>query len=201
MMIPRRFFLTAICHAVLFWLGFGQMVALAGPIERAEAAIQAIDSLQADFTQIASDGSAASGKIYLRRPFQMRIDYDGSTPISLLATRVWLHIDDPYEKTVTSYPISETPLALLLQEDVKLQGDDFTTKVQETGGITQILMRRDTGDGAGTLVLEFDNNFRLRKWIIEDAVGVSTAVTLQNEIYGLKLDNRLFATPSYSSDS
>ena len=131
----------------------------------------------------------------------MRIDYDGSTPISLLATRVWLHIDDPYEKTVTSYPISETPLALLLQEDVKLQGDDFTTKVQETGGITQIIMRRDTGDGAGTLVLEFDNNFRLRKWIIEDAVGVSTAVTLQNEIYGLKLDNRLFATPSYSSDS
>ena len=177
------------------------MPVFANTIERAESAIQAIDNMQADFIQIASDGSSASGKLYLRRPFQMRIDYEGSTPISLLATRVWLHIDDPYERKVTSYPISETPLALILQKDVKLQGDDFTTSVQEAGGVTQIIMQRDTGEAAGTLVLEFDNNFRLRRWIIEDAVGVSTAVTLQNEIYGVKLDNRLFATPDYASDS
>ena len=174
----------------------------AGPIEQAEAAIQAIDTMQADFIQIASDGSSASGKIYLRRPFQMRIDYEGTTPISLLATRVWLHIDDPYEKTVTSYPISETPLSLLLQKDVKLRGEDFTTSVEDSGGITQITLHRDTGEAAGTLILEFEtNSFRLRRWIIEDAVGISTAVTIQNEIYGVSLDNRLFAVPSYSSDS
>lgn len=195
-MIRSIFIMSVFC-----WLGFGQALALADPIERAEATIQAIDSMQADFIQIASDGSTASGKIYLRRPFQMRIDYDGTSPISLVATRLWLHIDDPQEKSVESYPISETPLALLLQKEVKLQGDDFTTEVQEGGGITQFILRRAAGDAAGTLVLEFDNNFRLRRWIIEDAVGVSTAVTIQNEIFGLELDNRLFATPNYNSDS
>lgn len=184
-------------------LFFGlQQIALAGPVDRAEAAIQAIDTLQADFVQIASDGSSASGKIYLRRPFQMRIDYDGTTPISLLATRVWLHIDDPFEKMVTSYPISETPLSLLLQKDVKLRGDDFTTSVNEAGGVTQITLDRETGDAAGTLTLEFEtSSYRLRRWIIEDSVGVSTAVTIQNEIYGVTLDNRLFAVPNYESDS
>lgn len=195
-MILRAFLISlSLCF------GMSQAVS-AGPIEQAEAAIQAIDTMQADFIQIASDGSSASGKIYLRRPFQMRIDYEGTTPISLLATRVWLHIDDPYEKTVTSYPISETPLSLLLQKDVKLRGDDFTTSVEDSGGVTQITLHRDTGEAAGTLILEFEtSSFRLRRWIIEDAVGISTAVTIQNEIYGVSLDNRLFAVPSYSSDS
>lgn len=195
-MILRAFLISlSLCF------GMSQAVS-AGPIEQAEAAIQAIDTMQADFIQIASDGSSASGKIYLRRPFQMRIDYEGTTPISLLATRVWLHIDDPYEKTVTSYPISETPLSLLLQKDVRLRGDDFTTSVEDSGGVTQITLHRDTGEAAGTLILEFEtSSFRLRRWIIEDAVGISTAVTIQNEIYGVSLDNRLFAVPSYSSDS
>lgn len=193
--------LKACLFSVCLFFGL-QQIALAGPVDRAEAAIQAIDTLQADFVQIASDGSSASGKIYLRRPFQMRIDYDGTTPISLLATRVWLHIDDPFEKMVTSYPISETPLSLLLQKDVKLRGDDFTTSVNEAGGVTQITLDRETGDAAGTLTLEFEtSSYRLRRWIIEDSVGVSTAVTIQNEIYGVTLDNRLFAVPNYESDS
>ncbi len=193
--------LKACLLSVCLFFGL-QQIALAGPVDRAEAAIQAIDTLQADFVQIASDGSSASGKIYLRRPFQMRIDYDGTTPISLLATRVWLHIDDPFEKMVTSYPISETPLSLLLQKDVKLRGDDFTTSVNEAGGVTQITLDRETGDAAGTLTLEFEtSSYRLRRWIIEDSVGVSTAVTIQNEIYGVTLDNRLFAVPNYESDS
>ena len=193
--------LKACLLSVCLFFGL-QQIALAGPVDRAEAAIQAIDTLQADFVQIASDGSSASGKIYLRRPFQMRIDYDGTTPISLLATRVWLHIDDPFEKMVTSYPISETPLSLLLQKDVKLRGDDFTTSVNEAGGVTQITLDRETGDAAGTLTLEFEtSSYRLRRWIIEDSVGVSTAVTIQNEIYGVTLHNRLFAVPNYESDS
>lgn len=193
--------LKACLFSVCLFFGL-QQIALAGPVDRAEAAIQAIDTLQADFVQIASDGSSASGKIYLRRPFQMRIDYDGTTPISLLATRVWLHIDDPFEKMVTSYPISETPLSLLLQKDVKLRGDDFTTSVNEAGGVTQITLDRETGDAAGTLTLEFEtSSYRIRRWIIEDSVGVSTAVTIQNEIYGVTLDNRLFAVPNYESDS
>lgn len=187
--------------ACLFWMVASQPV-YANPVERAEAALQAINSLQADFTQIASDGSSASGRIYLRRPFQMRIEYEGSTPISLIATRVWLHVDDPHEKTVTSYPISETPLSLLLQKQVKLSGDDFRTTHSQSDGITQIILTRETGEAAGILTLEFETDgYRLRRWIVEDALGVSTAVTLQNEIYGLSLDNRLFATPNYASDN
>lgn len=192
-MTRNRVFIT-----LLFWLGLSLNAAHAGPIERAEAAIQAIASLTADFTQIASDGTSDSGKLYLRRPFQMRIDYNGSNPITLVATRLWLHVDNPRDRSVTSYPISQTPLGILLQNKVRLRGDDFTTSVAAADGITQIILRRETGEAAGTLTLEFEtSSFRLRRWVVEDAVGVTTAVTLQNEIYGQKLDNRLFATPIY----
>ena len=40
--------------------------------------------------------------------------------------------------------------------------------------------------------------FALRRWIIEDAVGVTTKVTLQNPVFGEDFNNFLFAVPSYN---
>ena len=40
-------------------------------------------------------------------------------------------------------------------------------------GFTQITLKRETGEAAGTLILEFETEgYRLRRWIIEDALGV-----------------------------
>lgn len=58
----------------------------------------------------------------------MKIIYDLEEPLILLTKPVWLHVDRPREKTVTSYPINETPLSLILREDLELQSTDFTTR-------------------------------------------------------------------------
>ena len=49
-------------------------------IASAEKAIQNISTLQANFTQISSDGSYAVGTLYFRRPFKMRLEYNLEEP-------------------------------------------------------------------------------------------------------------------------
>ncbi|MGB1920630.1 MAG: LolA family protein, partial [Candidatus Puniceispirillaceae bacterium] len=97
-------------------------------IDEAESWFAEITTMKADFTQIVSDGTMAEGELHLRRPHRMKIIYDLDEPLVLLTTPVWLHVDRPEEKTLTSYPIGETPLSLILQEQVKLRSDEFRTK-------------------------------------------------------------------------
>ena len=169
------------------------------PVARAEAWFDGIRTMRADFIQVASDGTSATGELHLRRPHRMKVIYDLEEPLILLTTPVWLHVDRPEDKTVTSYPISETPLSLILQDKVLLRSKDFTTTHVVQDGITRITLKRDVGEAAGELTLEFTNQpFELRRWTILDAADVATTVTLQNMRFGHKYENRFFAKSDYS---
>ena len=167
-------------------------------IIRAEKSIKNISTLQAEFTQISSDGSYAIGKLYFRRPFQMRLEYNVEKPFNLITTRNLLIVDEPENKQITNYPLSETPLTFLLEEDFSLTANEFSTQSMIHNGLAEISLRKETGDRAGELILLFEpNQMNLRGWKIIDAMGVKTKVTLQNEIYGGDLPNKLFGRPIY----
>lgn len=168
------------------------------PVSRAEAWFDSISTMRADFIQVASDGTTATGELHLRRPHRMKVIYDLEEPLILLTTPVWLHVDRPKDKTVTSYPISETPLSLILREEVVLQSKEFTTTHLVRDGITRITLKRDIGEAAGELTLEFTNKpFELRRWTIRDAADVATTVTLQNMRFGHRYENKFFAKSDY----
>ena len=167
-------------------------------IEEVESWFAKITTMEADFTQIGSDGTIAEGVLHLRRPHRMKIIYDLDKPLVLLTTPVWLHVDRPAEKMLTSYPISETPLSLILQKEVKLRSDQFRTKSFLRDGIISIVMEKRTGKAAGVLTLEFtERPFELRRWTIVDAADVTTTVTLQNMRFGHKYENKFFTPPNY----
>lgn len=174
-------------------------MARADVVSEAEDWFNGISTMQADFIQVASDGTTASGVIHLRRPHQMKIVYDLDEPLILLTTRIWIHVDRPNDKTVTSYPISETPLSLLLKKDVRLRSDEFTTSSNVQNGIVRVMLAKETGEAAGELTLEFtEKPFVLRKWTIRDAADVTTTVTLQNMRFGHQYENKMFARPDYT---
>ena len=185
----------------LVWLVLpvlGGLVAAPDPVSRAEAWFDSIKTMKADFIQVASDGTTATGEMHLRRPHRMKIIYDLDEPLILLTTPVWLHVDRPRKKTVTSYPINETPLSLILREDVELRSSDFTTRHLVRDGITRITLTRETGRAAGELILEFtDKPFELRRWTVRDAADVTTTVTLQNMRFGHRYENKFFAKSDY----
>ena len=192
-----QFIIGALTAWVLMMSG-----AQADPVGRAEAWFNNISTMKADFIQVASDGTTATGEMHLRRPHRMKIIYDLEEPLVLLTTRVWLHVDRPNEKTVTSYPISETPLSLILQGNVQLRSPEFTTRHVADNGIVSITLVKDTGEGAGELKLEFtETPFELRRWTIRDAADVTTTVTLQNMRFGHSYENKFFAKSVYDTDN
>ena len=181
-------------------MGMNVPAQAADAVTAAEDWFAKLTTMQADFTQISSDGSAAEGTLYLRRPHRMKIEYDGDDALILITTPVWLHVDQPAQKRVTSYPISETALSLILKEKVVLRADDFQTSANVADGIATIYLSKESGEAAGDLVLEFSlQPFQLRKWTVRDSVGVTTSVTLQNMKFGLKFRNELFRQNEYSN--
>lgn len=197
LMITRRWMPRLAALLVIILMPTG-LAASSDPVTRAEAWFDDISTMRADFIQVASDGTTATGELHLRRPHRMKVIYDLEEPLILLTTPVWLHVDRPDDKTVTSYPISETPLSLILQEKVLLRSQEFTTTHLVRDGITRITLKRDVGEAAGELTLEFTNKpFELRRWTIRDAADVATTVTLQNMRFGHKYENKFFAKSDY----
>ena len=169
-------------------------------IARAEQAITDLITLKAKFIQVSSDGSLGEGRVYFRRPHQLRLDYENPATLSIVTSSVWVYVDDKIDKFVQALPVSETPFVPLLSETVSFRSQDVKTSASFEDGIVSVRLDKDTGEGAGLLLLEFDaNSWQLRRWIITDALGITTTVTLQNPVYGEKLTNRLFRVPSYQN--
>ena len=169
-------------------------------IARAEQAITELTTLQAKFIQISSDGTIGEGQVYFRRPFQLRLDYTNPETLSIVTSRIWVYIDDKIAQTVEAYPVSETPFAPLLEQTVSFRSEQVKTSARLENGIASVQLEKDTGEGAGRLTLEFDTGaWQLRRWVITDALGVTTTVTLQNPVYGGSLSNRLFGVPFYQN--
>ena len=172
--------------------------AAADEVTRAEAWFNKIKSIEADFVQVASDGTSAKGKLLFRRPSQMKITYrneNGGQGLQLITSKIWLHVDRPDEKLLTSYPLSETPLSLILAQKVSLRPDGYETRIKSSSaGVVQIMVAKE--EGAGELTLEFtEKPFQFRRWIVVDAAGIKTSVTLYNLAFDTPIPNVAFKLP------
>ena len=172
-------------------------------VTRAETWFNKIRTISADFVQVASDGTSAEGRLAFRRPSRMKITYGKGDELQLITSSVWLHVDRPDERLLTSYPISETPLSLILADKVSLRLDGYETRVLPTSaGIVRNQIGKDDGEGAGRLTLEFSEKpFQFRRWIILDAAGIETSVTLQNIVFDQPIANEAFKIPDYSAEN
>jgi len=172
--------------------------AMATSLEKAEAWFSSITTLEARFVQVSSDGSSAEGQFYLWRPYRSRFEYDDPVPLTLITTRTWLHVDEEDRRQITSYPVSETPLAVILADPVRLKGEGFTTRTESKDGVTRITLDQPEGEAAGRIVLEFtEQPFVLRRWLVTDANGITTSVLLSNITKGHRLSPRLFVPTDY----
>ena len=172
-------------------------------VTRAETWFNKIRTISADFVQVASDGTSAEGRLAFRRPSRMKITYGKGDELQLITSSVWLHVDRPDERLLTSYPISETPLSLILADKVSLRLDGYEARVLPSiAGIVRIEIGKDDGEGAGRLTLEFSEKpFQFRRWIILDAAGIETSVTLQNIVFDQPIANEAFKIPDYSAEN
>lgn len=164
----------------------------------ADAALKSIESmttLSAKFRQTAPSGAVAMGEVKLRRPGQVRFDYDDPSPITIVGTGGIVYVENTDLETTDSYPLGKTPLKFLLSKRIDI-GDASLAGVEryeDAVAVTWTSTDEET-EGALTLYLSAPD-LGVREWAVTDAQGGVTLVELIDPKLGEKLDNRLFRAP------
>jgi outer membrane lipoprotein-sorting protein len=162
-------------------------------LRRLETYLGAITTMKADFLQVASTGEVAQGMFYMRRPGKLRIDYAPPSPVLIVADGHRLIYYDKELETVNMVPIEDTLAAFLVRETVRFSGDVTVTGFSHDGGLLRVVLARTKEPEGGSLGLIFDDDpLRLRQWIVTDAQGISTRVSLADATFGIELADSLF---------
>jgi outer membrane lipoprotein-sorting protein len=162
-------------------------------VTRAEAYLDALDTVQARFVQVSSNGAYAEGTVFVERPGKLRFEYDPPHPALLIANGLTLLYYDRELKQASYLPLWETPLWFLIREDVVLGDALEVTQVAEEPGLLAITVRNRESPDQGLVTLGFeDAPFALKQWEILDAQGIATRVTLINPRYDQPIDKAIF---------
>lgn len=161
--------------------------------------LENLTTLAGDFVQTAPSGAVVTGKVYLRRPGQIRFDYDDPSPITVVATGGVVYVENAELETTDSYPLKKTPLRFLLSKKIDI--GDATLKSVERGSdsiaVTYAAADDENGQESGgeiTLVLSAPA-LSIEKWAVKDPQGGVTVVALHGVTAGGAIENRLFRAP------
>jgi outer membrane lipoprotein-sorting protein len=158
-------------------------------VQRINAYFNNITNLQGSFEQIDATNKRTAGRFYVQRPGKIRFDYAPPSGLRIIADGRFLAIEDSDLKTVEKYPIGSTPFKLLLTEAVDLGRDARIMGVESQEGTLAISLQDKSGDAAGSIRLLFEagSELQLRQWLITDAQGLTTRVTVNDVVSGRKV--------------
>lgn len=152
---------------------------------RVVAHMKAVGTMTANFTQTDRNGQSLSGKLLLKRPGQIRFEYQKGVPLLIVADGRALTMIDYEVKQVQRWPIRNSPLAALLDpgQDLARFGkllptstDDVISvevrdrKRPEFGVITMIFVKQAGAPGGLTL----------NGWVALDSKNNRTSIRLAN---------------------
>lgn len=162
-------------------------------IARVEAYLNSITSMKARFLQVDANGNSVGGNVWMHRPGRMRFEYDPPDKMLLVAGHGLLVFYDPAVKQTTNIFLSSTPLGLLLEDHLKLSGKVTVTGIARAQGQIQLSLVRSDKPQAGTITLIFATDpMTLRSWIITDAQGRKTQISLYDMTYGGSYPDSMF---------
>ncbi|TVQ55479.1 MAG: outer membrane lipoprotein carrier protein LolA [Rhodobacteraceae bacterium] len=143
--------------------------------------LNATETLQGRFVQVDHDAVVSEGAFYMRRPGRMRFQYDPPNPALVIADGVWVGVVDQRDGHADRYPLRETPLHLLLRDNVDLRAEGAVTDIDRSGGQLAVTAVDPANPGLGQITMIFDNNpLALRQWVVVDAEGRTTTVALRD---------------------
>lgn len=189
----------------LMALTFAAGLSLLSPVEasaQASAAAQkiadhfaSVKTMAGEFVQFGPRGEQTGGKFFIDRPGKIRFNYEDPSPMRVIADGRSVVIGNRKLKTWDLYPLSKTPLNLLLGEKIDLSAK-MVRSVKEEADLTTIVLGDRNMFGDSTITMMFDpKTYDLRQWTITDAQGKDTSVMIFNVKTGIPLDAKVFTIP------
>ncbi|WP_102110400.1 LolA family protein [Oceaniglobus roseus] len=165
------------------------------PLNTISRYLNGLQTATSDFTQINDDGTISTGKIYISRPGKMRFDYNPPEKSLVVVGAGSVAVFDAKSNAngPEQYPLSRTPLSIILERNVDLGRRNMVVGHREEGTKTIVTAQDPAHPEYGKIDLVFtDNPVQLRQWVITDGSGTKTTVVLGDLKAGGSLPSQLF---------
>ncbi|WP_412535182.1 outer membrane lipoprotein carrier protein LolA [Mesorhizobium sp. BAC0120] len=151
-----------------------------------------VQTMAGEFVQFGPRGQQTGGKFYIQRPGKLRFNYDKPNSTTVVSDGRSVVIENVRLKTADLYPLSRTPLKLLLNDRIDLSAASVES-VKEEDDLTTIRLVDRSVFGNAKITMMFDpKSYDLRQWTITDAQGKDTTVMIYNVKQDVQLDPKLF---------
>ena len=142
--------------------------------------LNSLTTATAGFTQVNSDGSISTGKVFIKRPGRVRFEYAPPDDTLVLASGGQVAIfDAKSNQPPEQYPLRRTPLNLILARNVDLGRARMVMAHQSEGNTTSVVAQDPKNPEYGSIRLIFTGDpVQLRQWVITDEAGFETTVIL-----------------------
>lgn len=180
--------------AALLALAISVGAALSEPIPINEISnyLNSIKTATATFTQVSSNGSTDTGKFYMQRPYRMRFEYN-TQDLLVLASSGQVAVFDGKNNDGQQYPMSKTPLSLILAPSVNLSEQAAIVAHGEVNGHTIVTVRDATGKTPGSVEMIFAPGPVLKQWVSTDENNKRTTVILDGLRTGMEIRPSAFS--------
>lgn len=155
--------------------------------------LNSFQSLKADFVQVSSKGSMAQGQMLISKPGKLRFEYAPPNPLLIVSDGRWLTIKDKVKEKGDQFPLSSTPLRLVVAPQIDLLAETDVIGFDSTEGLTSVSFVDRKGSLGGYITLVYDQQRnQLIQWVVVDGKGRHTTVQLTNIVLGGNFDPKLF---------
>ena len=150
------------------------------PLSEISRYLNSLTTAQSDFTQVNPDGSISTGTVMIQRPGRVRFEYAQPDKTVVMAGGGQVAIfDAKSNQPPEQYPLSRTPLNLILAQNVDLSRARMVTGHSEVENSTRVTAQDPEHPEYGTIEMVFTAApTELRQWIITDDTGAQTTVIL-----------------------
>lgn len=160
-----------------------------------------IKTMTGEFVQIGPSGQQTGGKFFIERPGKLRFNYDPPSPLRVISDGRSVVVGNSKLGTWDLYPLSSTPLKLLLSRHIDLSGS-MVKSVKQGPDLTTIVLGDHSLFGNSTITMMFDpSTYDLKQWTITDPQGKDTTVMIYNVQTGVQLADNIFRIPSSAHES
>mgnify|MGYP001828040610 CR=1 FL=1 len=194
--MKRRDFLATLSAATLMPLIL--TAPAAAEINRADLTritnyLNGIGTMTGTFVQVGPDGDLSEGTFYMRRPGRIRFEYNLPNPTLIVADGFWVAVYDTADNSYDRFPLSETPLDLLLRDRVDLRTTSAVQSIERAAGQLRVKAVDPNAPDNGSITMIFaDNPLELTQWIVVDADGLATTIALSDVQRNVTLSAKLF---------
>jgi len=169
----------------------------ADDLSKVQAHLRAMTTMTANFSQTDRGGQLLTGKLILKQPGKIRFQYQKDANLLIVGDGKALTLIDYEVNQVQRWPISNSPLAALLnpERDLSKYGKIIPTR---NPGVLSVEVRDPKRPEYGVITMVFTKKtgapggLSLDGWVSLDSKNNRTSIRLSNQKFGAAVSNSSF---------